>query len=58
MVIQASFFVQQLNRHCTFVKHKLDINANAEMIENIDNVIDKFKRVNIVDLSYRLENEQ
>lgn len=35
----------------SYVKHKLDINPNAEIIKNIDNVIDKFKRVNIVDLA-------
>ena len=34
-----------------FVQHKLDINTNAEMIKNIDNVFEQFKRVNIIDLA-------
>lgn len=32
-----------------FVEHKLEINAEAEMIKNLDYVIDAFKRVKIID---------
>lgn len=34
-----------------FVEYKLDINQDAEMIEDIDNVITAFKRVEIVDIA-------
>src|SRR5699024_5227569 len=32
-----------------FVNNKLEIENNAEMIEDIENVVEQFKRVNIVD---------
>ncbi|ALS21074.1 CRISPR-associated helicase/endonuclease Cas3 [Paenibacillus naphthalenovorans] len=32
-----------------FVEHKLALNADAEMIENLDRVIEAFKRVEIID---------
>lgn len=32
-----------------FVQHKLDVNADAEIIQNLDRVIEAFKRVEIVD---------
>ncbi|CAG7629147.1 hypothetical protein PAESOLCIP111_03074 [Paenibacillus solanacearum] len=32
-----------------FVKHKLDINLSAEMIGRLDDVIDAFKRVEVID---------
>ncbi|BCJ87096.1 CRISPR-associated helicase Cas3' [Effusibacillus dendaii] len=32
-----------------FVEHKLEINADAEIIQNLDRVIEAFKRVEIVD---------
>ncbi|UII54168.1 CRISPR-associated helicase Cas3' [Cytobacillus spongiae] len=32
-----------------FVEHKLDVNADAEMINNLDRVIKAFKRVEIID---------
>lgn len=38
-----------------FVKHKLNIAPNAEIIKDIDNVVEKFQRVDIVD---RVSNEQ
>ena len=34
-----------------YVDHSLDIDKNAEIVSNIDSVIDAFKRVNIVDLA-------
>lgn len=36
-----------------FVEYKLDISSDAEMIENLDNVITAFKRVEIVDMATR-----
>lgn len=43
-----------------FVEHKLLINNDAEMIQKIDDVIDAFKRVNIVDLASKeiMNNEK
>ncbi|WP_269409837.1 CRISPR-associated helicase Cas3' [Lentibacillus daqui] len=32
-----------------FVEHKLEIDTDAEMIENLDDVVDAFKRVEIID---------
>ncbi len=32
-----------------FVEHKLEINTDAEMIDNLDQVIDAFKRVEVID---------
>lgn len=32
-----------------FVEHKLEINTDAEMIDNLDHVIEAFKRVEIID---------
>ncbi|WP_251553920.1 CRISPR-associated helicase Cas3' [Neobacillus muris] len=32
-----------------FVEHKLEVNTDAEMIHSLDNVIDAFKRVEIID---------
>lgn len=32
-----------------FVSNKLEIEPDAEMIENIDNIIEQFKRVNVID---------
>jgi CRISPR-associated endonuclease/helicase Cas3 len=34
-----------------FVEHKLEINTDAEMIDNLDQVIDAFKRVEIIDIA-------
>lgn len=34
-----------------YVNHKLELNPNAEIIDNVEKVVDKFKRVNIVDLA-------
>ncbi|GIP53058.1 CRISPR-associated helicase Cas3' [Paenibacillus vini] len=32
-----------------FVEHKLEINTDAEMIDNLDHVVDAFKRVEVID---------
>lgn len=32
-----------------YVEHKLDINTDAEIVENLEDVIDSFKRVDIID---------
>lgn len=38
-----------------FVKHKLDVEPNAEIINDIDHVVESFKRTNIID---RVSGEQ
>ena len=34
-----------------FVEHKLEINTDAEIIDNLDHVIDSFKRVEVIDFA-------